>query len=77
MRIEWSDAGKVSARRFMRDDQDGLRAVGLAVVALADDPYPAEALHRGSYHRLRVGSYRVLYFIDGDVITIERVDRVT
>lgn len=22
MRIEWSDAGKASARRFMRDDQD-------------------------------------------------------
>jgi hypothetical protein len=32
MRIEWSDAGRVSARRFMRD-QDGLRAVGLAVSA--------------------------------------------
>jgi hypothetical protein len=47
MRIEWSDAGRVSARRFMRD-QDGLRAVGLAV---ADDPYPAEAFHRGTYHR--------------------------
>jgi hypothetical protein len=39
-------------------DQDGLRAVGLAVLALADDPYPAEAFHRGTYHRLRVGSYR-------------------
>ena len=45
MRIEWSDGGRVSARRFMRD-QDGLRAVGLAVLALADDPYPGEAFHR-------------------------------
>ena len=60
----------------MRDDQDGLRAVGLAVLALADDPYPAEAFHRGSYHRLRVGRYRVMYFTDDDVITIERVDRL-
>lgn len=76
MRIEWSDAGTASARRFMRD-QDGLRAVGIAVLALADAPYPAEAFHRGSYHRLRVDSYRVLYYIDGDVITIERVDRVS
>jgi hypothetical protein len=76
MRIEWSDAGRVSARRFMRD-QDGLPAVGLAVLALADDPHPAEALNRGTYHRLRVDSYRILYYIDGDVITIERVDRVT
>jgi hypothetical protein len=47
MRVEWSDAGRVSARRFMRD-QDGLRAVGLAVLGLADDPYPVEAFHRGT-----------------------------
>jgi mRNA-degrading endonuclease RelE of RelBE toxin-antitoxin system len=77
MQIRWSDAGKVSARRFMRDDQDGLRAVGLAILSLADNPYPAEAFHRGNYHRVRVGRYRILYFIDGDVITIERVDRLT
>lgn len=76
MRIEWSDAGRLSARRFMRD-QDGLRAVGLAVLGLADDPYPSEAFHRGTYHRLHVASYRILYYIDGDVITIERVDRVS
>jgi mRNA interferase RelE/StbE len=73
MRTEWSDAGKASARRFMRDDQDGLRAVGLAVLALADDPSPAGAFHRGGYHRLRVGSYRILYFIDDDVIARRRM----
>jgi mRNA interferase RelE/StbE len=75
MRIEWSDAARVSARRFMGDDQDGLRAVGHAVLALADDPCPAGAFHRGAYHRLPVGDYRILYYVDGDVITIERVDR--
>jgi mRNA-degrading endonuclease RelE of RelBE toxin-antitoxin system len=57
-------------------DQDGMRAVGVAVAALADDPYPSDGFHRGRYHRLRVGRYRVMYVIDGDVITIERVDRV-
>jgi mRNA-degrading endonuclease RelE of RelBE toxin-antitoxin system len=57
--------------------QDGLRAVGIAMLALADDPYQTEAFHRGSYHRFRVDSYRILYSIEGDVITIERVDRVT
>jgi hypothetical protein len=57
-------------------DQDGMRAVGVAVAALAADPYPPEGFHRGRYHRLRVGRYRVMYVIDGDVITIERVDRV-
>ena len=53
-----------------------MRAVGAAVAALANDPYPPEGFHRGRYHRLRVGRYRVMYVIDGDVITIERVDRV-
>ena len=53
-----------------------MRAVGTAVAALADDPYPAEGFHRGRYHRLRVGPYRVMYVIDDDVISVERVDRV-
>lgn len=76
MQIRWSDAGKASARRFMRDDQDGLRAVGRAVAALAEDPYPDGAFHRGAYHRLRAGAYRVMYAVDEDVITVERVDRL-
>jgi mRNA-degrading endonuclease RelE of RelBE toxin-antitoxin system len=53
-----------------------MRAVGVAVAALAADPYPPEGFHRGRYHRLRVGPYRVMYVIDGEVITVERVDRV-
>ncbi len=75
MRIRWSPAATALARRYMRD-QDGMRAIGAAVAALADDPYPPEGFHRGRYHRLRVGPYRVIYVIDGDVITVERVDRV-
>jgi mRNA-degrading endonuclease RelE of RelBE toxin-antitoxin system len=53
-----------------------MRAISAAVAALAGDPYPAEGFHRGRYHRLRVGPYRVMYVIDDDVITVERVDRV-
>ena len=53
-----------------------MRAMGAAVTALAGDPYPPEAFHRGRYHRLRVGHYRVMDVIDGDLITIERVGRV-
>jgi mRNA-degrading endonuclease RelE of RelBE toxin-antitoxin system len=56
-------------------DQPGMRAVVEAVDLLAEEPEPAEGFHRGRYHRLRVGAYRVLYVIDGDVITVERVDR--
>jgi mRNA-degrading endonuclease RelE of RelBE toxin-antitoxin system len=75
VRIRWSPAAIALARRYLRD-QDGMRAVGAAVVGLADDPYPPEGFHRGRYHRLRVGPYRVVYVVDGDVITIERVDRL-
>ncbi len=75
MKIQWSPAATALARRYLRD-QDGMRAIGVAVAALADDPYPPQGFHRGRYHRLRVGRYRVLYVVDRDVITIERVDRV-
>jgi mRNA-degrading endonuclease RelE of RelBE toxin-antitoxin system len=76
VRIEWSPKALATARRYMRD-QDGMRAITAAVAALADDPYPAGAFHRGEYHRLHVGPYRVMYLVDGDLITVDRVDRVT
>lgn len=77
MRIEWTPAATASARRYMHD-QDGMRAIGTAVAALAEDPYPPppEGFHRGRYHRLRVGFYRIMYVADEDVITVERVDRL-
>jgi hypothetical protein len=66
-----------SARRYMYD-QDGILAIGTAITTLAGDPYPPppEGFHRGRYHRLRVGLYRIMYVVDDNVITIERVDRL-
>jgi mRNA-degrading endonuclease RelE of RelBE toxin-antitoxin system len=32
--------------------------------------------HRGRYHRLRTGTYRIMYVVEEDSITIERVDRL-
>lgn len=77
MRIEWTLAAVASARRYM-SDQDGMRAIGAAVAGLADDPYPPPpaGFHRGRYHRLRTGVYRIMYVVDEDVITVERVDRL-
>jgi mRNA interferase RelE/StbE len=75
VRIEWSPKARASARRFM-DDQDGMHAIDVAVAALVLDPNPQNAFIRGDYRRLRVGPYRVMYVVDGDVITIERVDLV-
>ena len=58
------------------EDQDGMRAIGAAVAGLVLDPCPPEGFHRGEYHRLRVGRFRVVYAVDDDLITVERVDRV-
>jgi len=77
VRIEWEDSARASFRRYLRD-QDGMLAVHAAIDALANDPLPPppEGFHAGEYHRLRVGPYRVVYFLDDDVVTIRRVDRV-
>lgn len=58
-------------------DQPGMRAINQAVAALAENPEPPDAFVRGSYRRLHVGSYRVLYEVEADVVLIIRVDRVT
>jgi hypothetical protein len=54
-----------------------MRSIGAAVAGFAADPYPPEAFHRGDYHRLRVDRFRVVYVIDGDLIRVERVDRIS
>jgi mRNA-degrading endonuclease RelE of RelBE toxin-antitoxin system len=73
--IEWSDAARASARRYLVD-QAGMHAIAAAVSALAVDPNPPDARVRSSYRRLRVGAYRVMYVVEEDVVTVERVDRV-
>lgn len=75
MRIEWSPDAVTLASRFL-DDTVGMVELVAAIDALALDPYPAEAFRWGSVWRLRAGPYRVLYEVDEDVITIDRVDRV-
>jgi mRNA-degrading endonuclease RelE of RelBE toxin-antitoxin system len=55
---------RASARRLMAD-QAGMRAIDVAVAALADNPLPADGFHAREYHRLRVGSYRVIYVVEG------------
>ncbi|HUB41375.1 MAG TPA: type II toxin-antitoxin system RelE/ParE family toxin [Streptosporangiaceae bacterium] len=67
---------RASARRCMAD-QDGMRAIGAAVESLADDPLPGTGFHAGENHRLRVRSYRVVYIVEADLITVSRVDRVS
>jgi mRNA interferase RelE/StbE len=75
VRIIWSQIAQSTFVRFMAD-QTGMMAVNRAVEALADDPAPPGAFVRDVYRRLHVGPYRVLYEVEGDLITIVRVDRV-
>jgi mRNA-degrading endonuclease RelE of RelBE toxin-antitoxin system len=53
-----------------------MRAVVAALDALTANPYPAESFPWGEMLRLRIGKYRIMYVVEGDLITIERVDRV-
>jgi mRNA-degrading endonuclease RelE of RelBE toxin-antitoxin system len=73
--IEWSQRAVTTASRFL-DDTAGMRAVVAAVDALEQEPYPPESFRWGDMHRLHVGAYRIMYVVEGDLITIERVDRV-
>jgi hypothetical protein len=75
VRITWSEIAQATLVRFVTD-QAGMMAVSRAVEALTDDPAPRGAFVRGAYRRLRVGPYRVLYEVEGDLITIVRLDRV-
>jgi mRNA-degrading endonuclease RelE of RelBE toxin-antitoxin system len=76
MMIEWSARAVTTASRFL-DDKSGMLALVAAVDALAGDPYPAGAFRWGEMFRLRAGAYRVMYVVERDLVTIERVDRAS
>jgi hypothetical protein len=44
-----------------------MQAVVAALDALARDPYPAESFRWGELLRLRVGRYRIMYVVEGDL----------
>ena len=54
-----------------------MTAVVAAVDGLEAEPYPADSFRWGDMHRLRVGRYRIMYVIEGDLITIDRVNHVS
>ena len=54
-----------------------MTAVLAGLDTLVQDPYPAESFRWGDMLRLRVGKYRIMYVVDGGMITIQRVDRVS
>ena len=52
-----------------------MRSIGKAIAQLTASPYPPEAFRWGEVLSLRVGPYRIMYTVEGDLITILRVDR--
>jgi mRNA interferase RelE/StbE len=65
------------AAGFLADDPEGLAEALDAIDRLVDDPRPAGSFPYGSpdLRRLRVGRYRVLYEINGDVVSIGQIAR--
>jgi len=76
VKVEWSPRATTTASRFL-DDINGMRAVVSALDDLAGNPYPAGSFRWGDMLRLRIGRYRIMYVVEGDLITIARVDRVS
>lgn len=70
-RITWEPSATNQATRFLKEDPVGLAAVYEAVDALAETPRPPGSFAYGAnLRRLRIGDYRVLYYIDDEVIHI-------
>ena len=70
--VVWEHHAMAEFRRLRVTDPIGAKATAAAVRALADDPRPQEgrALGASGYHRLRVGTRRVLYRPEDDTVTV-------
>ena len=70
--VVWENAAMIEFRRLRALDPVGAKATAVAVRALADEPTPeaARPLGTSGFHRLHVGTWRVLYLPDGDTLTV-------
>ena len=77
LRVIYEEKAIDQAAGFLADDPVGLGTVLDAVDRLAGDPRPAESFPYGSpdLRRLRVGRYRVMDEINGDVVSIGHIAR--
>lgn len=74
-RVIITEEVSLSLGRYM-DDPAGLAEVLDALDTLADDARPPGSVHRGEYHRLRIGRYRALYDITEETVLVRRIARV-
>ena len=59
-------ADRTIVRAQIHDRSSRMRAIGAAIAQLRANPYPPEAFRWCEVLRLRVGSYRVMYTVEGD-----------
>ena len=74
-RVIVTEEVSLSLGRYM-DEPAGLAEVLDALDTLADDARPPGSFHRGDYHRLRIGRYRVLYDITEEIVLVRHIARV-
>jgi mRNA interferase RelE/StbE len=77
LRVDYDVLALDQAAGFLRDDPVGVAAAFDAVDLLAEDPRPAGAFPYGSPDllRIKVGRYRVLYEITGEVVAVRHIAR--
>ena len=75
--VIWEEQAVSQAAGFL-DDPQGLQATLDAVGRLAHDPRPATSFPYGSpdRRRLRVGPYRVMYDVTGELVSVWRIARL-
>ena len=67
------EISRTAAKQLRELPSDGRRRVARRMVALGDDPYPPGSRKLTGYDdvfRIRVGTYRVLYSVEGRRLTI-------
>lgn len=77
-RICWSVPALDRAAGILRIDAAGVSEVLDGVDALATDPYGRGSVPLAvpTLRRARIGRYRVLYELEGDVLTVVHVGRI-
>ena len=68
-----------TAQRFLSDlDRKSARQVANRIKQLAHDPYPPRSKLLEGYaplRRLASGDYRIIFFVDGNVLKIPLIDK--
>jgi mRNA interferase RelE/StbE len=78
VKIVYSDAAVKQLRKLSTGDKKAVQRIITAIEQLTRDPHSSPHVKKlkgvqGDRYRLRVGDYRVLYYIDDDTIKVSLV----